>query len=129
MTGKSMESLKKILIVDDEVDFAEALGFLLAEYSFSVDWAFSAEEAIVRLEKNQFDYVISDYFMPGLNGQQLFNFAQSHQKKCPPFIILSGNVHSINPDRFKGHLLSIFPKTAHYYEIIKRIQRDVDSHQ
>ena len=109
---------KRILIVDDEPDFAEALGFLLAEHNFSIDWAFSGFEAESRIERDEFDYVITDFFMPGLNGYELYALVEKKQKVMPKFIVVSGDVRSIDRSSFHGQLLSIFPKSTHYKTIV-----------
>jgi|GEM_PF-6384250 len=115
---------RRVLIVDDEPDFAEALGFLLAEHNFSIDWAFSGFEAEARLERDQFDYVITDFFMPGLNGYELCDLVRKKQKTVPKFIVVSGDVSSINRTAFAAEILAIFPKTTHYKAIVECLRTD-----
>lgn len=57
-----------ILLVDDEKDFAEMMSFRLEEKGHRVKLAFSGQEALDMLAKNQTDVVIMDIRMPGLDG-------------------------------------------------------------
>ena len=57
----------RILIVDDERNISEVLSDLLSD-TYDCTTAASAEEAIARLQKSEFDLVISDITMPGMSG-------------------------------------------------------------
>ena len=60
---------KRILLVDDEKDFVEALAERLKSRDFDVTTAFSGEEALNTLESHQnTDVVILDVKMPGMDG-------------------------------------------------------------
>ena len=119
-----MDIKAKVLIVDDERDFAEALGFLLAHQGFSVDWAFDGSEALVRMEQEQFQYVVTDYRMPELTGQELFDFASKEFSDPPKFIFITGFIDSLRDQVMSEQVLAIFPKTAHYKSIVDCINED-----
>ena len=119
-----MAEKTRILIVDDERDFAEALGFLLAHQGFSVDWAFDGDEALQRLKQQEFQYVVSDYKMPNVSGQELFEFSENELESPPKFIFVTGFINTISPDFFNQRVLAVFPKTAHYRQIVERIYLD-----
>jgi DNA-binding NtrC family response regulator len=59
---------KRILLVDDEKDFVEALAERLRNRDFHVTTAFSGKEALDTLEEYNFDVAIVDVKMPGLDG-------------------------------------------------------------
>jgi len=59
---------KRILLVDDERDFVEALAERLRNRDFDVTTAFTGEEALERLKEYNFDVAIVDVKMPGLDG-------------------------------------------------------------
>jgi len=60
----------QILIVDDEKDFVEMLSLRLKETGEDVQVAYNGEEclAILAKEDNNFDVVILDIKMPGMDG-------------------------------------------------------------
>jgi DNA-binding NtrC family response regulator len=58
----------KILIVDDEVVFTTNMGKLLTNRGYKVTSANSGDAAIQLLEKENFDVVVLDLKMPGMDG-------------------------------------------------------------
>ena len=59
---------EKILLVDDEKEFLEAMSIRLEARNMAVETASSAEDAIRRVKKERFDAVIIDYQLPGMDG-------------------------------------------------------------
>jgi two-component system, NtrC family, response regulator PilR len=66
-------STTTILIVDDELSMREFLSILLEGEGYQVDQAESAEEALISMERQSYDMVISDVSMPGLGGIELLS--------------------------------------------------------
>jgi two-component system, response regulator RegA len=65
--GKAMKG-SKILLVDDEVVFTTNMGKLLTNRGYKVAAANSGDAAIQALEKENFDVVVLDLKMPGMDG-------------------------------------------------------------
>lgn len=61
----------KILIVDDEKDILRALEFILSREGYSVATATSGEEAIDLLKKDEYDLVLTDLRMEGMDGLEV----------------------------------------------------------
>lgn len=59
---------EKILLVDDEKEFLDAMSVRLEARNMDVVTASSAQEAIARVKKDAFDAVIMDYQLPGMDG-------------------------------------------------------------
>lgn len=65
-----MENLSRILIVDDDPDIRNVLGFLLKD-KYNVSQAQDGQSAIDHLRKNaDTDLVVLDVMMPGLSGYE-----------------------------------------------------------
>ena len=62
----------KILVVDDDQDFAESLALLLVGRGYEVVVAHSGEEAIRIFRDNDFDIAFMDVKLPGKNGVESF---------------------------------------------------------
>ncbi len=60
-----------ILIVDDETAIREQISEYLAAFGLQSDTAANAEEALVMLKNKQYDVVITDIKMPGMDGLAL----------------------------------------------------------
>lgn len=58
----------RVLVVDDEEDFASALVTRLARRGFSARAAFSGTEALAELASHPTEVVILDLKMPGMDG-------------------------------------------------------------
>lgn len=79
----------RILVLDDEENYAEMLQDLLREHNYRVDMATRPERAIDQLEEIPYDLVISDYKMPVMDGS---DFLRKSRELYPnlPFILVSG---------------------------------------
>lgn len=64
-------TVTRVLAVDDEPAASKLLSVVLAPPAFHCTTAASSEEALVALQRDQFDAVISDLRMPGLSGMEL----------------------------------------------------------
>jgi CheY-like chemotaxis protein len=62
---------RSALIVDDVSDVTEMLSVLLTHAGYDVSTASRAQDAIALARECQFDVVISDIGMPGMNGYEL----------------------------------------------------------
>ena len=65
---------KKILIVEDEeIDANLMMAILELEgFLFLVEMAKDGVEGLEKIKQNRYDVAISDYLMPGMNGEELY---------------------------------------------------------
>ncbi len=69
--------MARILVVDDETSMQEFLEILLHREGYDVAVCGSANEAILALESDDFDLVLSDIQMPGMTGLELLDHVKS----------------------------------------------------
>ena len=80
----------RILVVDDQEALLDVVKFILeSNEGFYVDTAKSVDEALSYLESNEYDIIISDYYMPEVNGLEFLQLLRSHNCEIP-FIIQTG---------------------------------------
>jgi CheY-like chemotaxis protein len=70
----------KILLVEDNEDIREGLTDLLESEGYSVVGSGTAEEGLARLRSESFHMVITDYMLPGQNGDWLLEQAEREQR-------------------------------------------------
>jgi FixJ family two-component response regulator len=68
---------KKILVVDDEKDFADIIRCLLQKKGFQVTAAYGGTEAIGLVRSESFDMVITDICMPPPDGVEIMKAVRS----------------------------------------------------
>ena len=71
-----MDDGVKILVVDDETAILDTLKILLKREGYAVTTASTGKEAMVRLEEDPPDMVLTDIRMPGLTGLDVLNRAR-----------------------------------------------------
>lgn len=62
---------KRVLLVDDEVDFTSSLGKVLSRRGFEVASVFDGLTALTRITQEPFDVIVLDVKMPGMDGIQV----------------------------------------------------------
>lgn len=72
-----MEKTKRILVVDDEETLCDTLGFNLDAEGYSVETAYSAEEALT-LNLSDYDLILLDIMMGEISGIQLARIMKSN---------------------------------------------------
>lgn len=79
-----------ILVVDDEEHMLTLFESVLGKEGYRVSCAASAEEALQKLHGAEFDLVISDLLLPGMDGVALLQRIKALQLKMP-YIMLTGH--------------------------------------
>jgi CheY-like chemotaxis protein len=81
----------KILLVDDERGFLDVMGDILRENGHEVILTENGKQARESLECEQFDVIISDVFMPTLDGLRFHDYVREFTAvQDIPFIFMSG---------------------------------------
>jgi len=80
----------KVLLVDDEMDFANTLAQRLKMRNLKVGTAYNGEEALTRLKDDEPDVIVLDLNMPGMHGMEVL---AKTRKSYPDIqvIILTGH--------------------------------------
>ncbi len=86
--------MKRILVVDDDDNLREVLSAVLSQRGRAVDTARDGIEALALLNQNQYDVILSDLRMPGLDGPALYEALRAMRSTTPipRVIFMTGNV-------------------------------------
>jgi len=96
---------KEVLVVDDTEINLVLLDSILTENGMKVTKARDGLQALERLEKQSFQLIISDVYMPEMDGIELAGRLRSSGKQAwqkIPFIVLTANIVQDEIDRFKA---------------------------
>ena len=94
--------MKKVLLVEDDTDFAIILKQYLALYNFEVTWVQNGEEALEIVKTTSFSICIFDVMMPKMDGFSLAH-AINNLNLNLPYIFLSAK--KLKEDKVRGLLL------------------------
>jgi two-component system, NtrC family, nitrogen regulation response regulator NtrX len=81
-----------ILIVDDESGIRESLGAILRDEGYEVEALASGEECIERLEQRNFDLILLDVWLPGIDGLETLERVNSRDD-APMIVMISGHAN------------------------------------
>lgn len=114
-----------ILLVDDNQGFLNVMGGLLADHGYEVLKAEDGKQARELLENQRVDLVMSDVFMPTLDGVRFHSYVREFTESCDvPFIFISGYddeyTRNVVVDSSRDFF---FSKTAPIQEIVELIDR------
>jgi len=84
-------TMVRILCVDDEEDEFHLLERNLkrSDQNIQVKWASTGSEALEALEKEEYDCILCDFIMPGMDGLELLNTLRG-KRNDTPFVFLTG---------------------------------------
>jgi len=97
---------KKILIVDDNVDFRKLIAEVLNGDQGELDLinAGSGDEAIRLAQDENLDLILMDVMMPGMNGADAVKLLKKDKRtSCIPIVFLTG-VYSKNDKEAHGKI-------------------------
>jgi DNA-binding NtrC family response regulator len=80
----------RILIVDDEEEFASALAERLTIREYEVTTSYTGQDAMEKVKQHKYDIIILDVKMPGINGIDVLKEIKSI-KPLTEVIMLTGN--------------------------------------
>jgi len=110
---------KRILAVDDESIHRRFLQQCLQD-KFEVEVAASAEECLELLKHRQYDLLLTDCNMPGMNGYELV--LEVHRRYPHlPCMMVSGSVYDIK-DLLNQHKIPHLPKPYDPLDLVRRVQ-------
>jgi CheY-like chemotaxis protein len=83
-----VKAVRRILVIDDDASVSRAIQAILAWHQCNTVLASRAHAGIHAFQASQFDVVMVDLFMPGMNG--LDTIARIRSESAVPIIAMSG---------------------------------------
>jgi two-component system response regulator AtoC len=125
MEGETMSELN-VLVVDDEPAVRQVLAAAIAKAGYSVDSAASAAQALAKMEAAGFDVVLSDIFMPAMDGIELLKLARSRGHAATFIMVTAFASVDSAIDAIKAGAWDYITKPVRNEEILHRLEQ-IDS--
>ena len=87
MTTSSPQVSGAALIIDDDQSMCELLNDALSRHGYRTAWETSAEQAYRALQERDFDVVLTDLSMEGMNGLELCERVTASHPDLPVVVI------------------------------------------
>ncbi len=92
---------KRILVVDDEPDFAGIVQQNLEKEGFEVEVAYDGEEGLEKVQANPPDAIVLDVMMPGKDGYQVCSELKADDRFADiPIILLTAVASHVTSTRY-----------------------------
>lgn len=85
MTEAATEELR-VLMVDDNRDMMDLGEIVLEQEEMTVETTTDPEEAYEMFQSNDYHAVVSDFQMPEMTGEELYEAVSSHDEEIPFFV-------------------------------------------
>ena len=113
-----------ILIVDDDVVFAQVLKKILKPYPVNTIIAESADEALEILEHKKIHILITDYRMPLINGLDLCEIVNTLYPSITKIIVTACNkFNSTESTKLNFNIKSCFLKPVNTTEFCRELEK------
>lgn len=117
---------KKILIVDDKMEYVMFLPDILEEYGYSVTIVDSGFKAIKLVKEIYFDVVISDIQMPGINGVETFKEIKKISPTTAVIMMTAYDDEEMLRETIKEGSFAFFYKPIDMNKLIKTISDAIE---
>lgn len=99
-----MSEKKRILVVDDEPDFAAIVKKNLEKEGFKVEIAYDGAEGIDKVKSNPPDAIVLDVMMPEMDGYEMCSKLKSDEKYAGiPILMLTAVASHVTSTRYSHH--------------------------
>jgi DNA-binding response OmpR family regulator len=117
---------QKLLLVDDDPNNLKNLAYFLRTQGYNVYAASNGSEAAQLLQANEFDLVLSDVIMPGVNGLELLERVRSLVPELP-VLLMSGAPLDQNEILERG-AADFIMKPLELDDLLARVTRVLNHH-
>ncbi len=117
---------KRVLIVDDELDFLEIMTYKIESWGYEVVAASNGREALEALRDKKPDMVILDYRMPDMDGVGVLKQMRKINKKIPVIMFTAQPDAKSMKETGKLGVCSYIPKLSVYSDVQSVLKTALD---
>ncbi len=126
-----MKNIPQVLLVDDDVALLQALpqALSLKMDNVQVDTCDSALEALKQIQEHEYDAIVSDIKMPGMDGLALLEKIQELQPETPTLLITGHGEHDLAIRALRGGAYDFIQKPIDREYVVAALHRAIQTHQ
>ncbi len=126
-----MNEKPRILVVDDDTALLQALpqALYIRMQDVDVDTSDSALEALDLLQKNDYDAIVSDIKMPGMDGLALLAKVQELRPETPTLLITGHGEHDLAVQALRGGAYDFIQKPIDRDYFVAALHRAIHTRQ
>lgn len=113
----------KILVVDDEIQYQEVINMILQSEGYKTKVASSGEEALEILKKEEFNLVLTDLKMNGMDGINLLEEIKNNYTNTYVMLITGFGTIKNAVEAMKKGALGYFIKGSNPAELLREIEK------
>jgi two-component system response regulator PilR (NtrC family) len=117
---------KKILVVDDEQDVRETLESVLSKLDYDPIVAAGGKEALEIIRQNKVDIVLSDLYMPEMDGIELLKRVKTENRNIVFLMITAHPTIETAVDAIKKGAYDYLTKPFHIDEVKMKLNRALE---
>ena len=125
-TGKQEQDTYNLLVVDDEEVIREGMSRILEAEGYHITTSASGRTAIEKIQERDFDVVITDLKMPGMDGIEVLKTIKILQPEVPVIIITGYSTVDTAVDAMKNGAFDYIAKPFTSDLIIDKVQKAID---
>ncbi len=110
--------MRNILVIDDEEAIAFMFQTALSKFGFNVEKATDGLEGIKKFDEGNFDLVITDIIMPGLDGNGVVRHIRNSKRQFTPVIGVSGTPWLLED----GHFDAVLSKPSSIITLVDTVK-------
>jgi two-component system, NtrC family, response regulator HydG len=112
-----------VLIVDDDRDHAESVADVLEMRGYAIEVAVTGEEGIARFRERDFDVVLMDVKLPGMNGVETFAEFKRIRPTARVLMMTGFSVEELVAEAVGNGALGVLHKPFAIAELLETLER------
>src|SRR2546426_230498 len=126
-----MKNKSQVLLVDDDVALLQALpqALFLKMDNVRVDTCDSALEALKQIQERDYDAIVSDIKMPGMDGLAMLEKIQALRPETPTLLITGHGEHDLAIRALRGGAYDFIQKPIDREYVVAALYRAIQTHQ
>ncbi len=122
-------NIPKILVVDDEIGICQAVQRALQPTGFQVDTTTSGEKCLDIIQKGNYDLVLLDVMMPGVNGIELIASIHEHDPEIVCIIITGYATVELAVQAIKNGAYDFLTKPFSLDDLLLAVNQGLERHK